>query len=100
MALSLFKTILKVKNFKFNKHIRIKKDAPEYNSDEKQLLENRIKQLTETLNEQVEKNKRLTQELDDVKSDFKSINDKNSELISQLEMDNNEIKKRLVKLIK
>lgn len=42
----------------------------------------------------------LTSEINELKTFYKQLNEKNTSLINQLEMDNNEIKKRLVKLIK
>ena len=45
-------------------------------------------------------NNLLTVELNEIKQFYKKVNEQNLALINQLEMDNNEIKKRLVKLVK
>ena len=59
-----------------------------------------MQKLTRNLDEEIKQNSFLKTEIDELKSFYKEINEKNSSLIAQLEADNTEIKKRLVKLIK
>jgi hypothetical protein len=64
------------------------------------LLNDQIQKLTKSLDDETKTNEYLTKELNECKTFYKNLTDKNRELINQLEADNNEIKKRLVKLIK
>lgn len=64
------------------------------------MLNVQVEKLTSCLEEERKHAVYLTSELNEVKSFYKQVNEKNTSLINQLEMDNNEIKKRLVKLIK
>lgn len=68
--------------------------------EEKNLLNVQIAKLTQSLEEERKQNAFLTSEINEIKTFYKQLNEKNTVLINQLEMDNNEIKKRLVKLIK
>lgn len=68
--------------------------------EEKNLLNIQIGKLTQSLDEERKQNVFLTSEINEIKTFYKQLNEKNTVLINQLEMDNNEIKKRLVKLIK
>lgn len=64
------------------------------------LLNDQIQKLTKLLDVEREQNQVLTNELNDLKMFYKNLNEKNTSYIQQLEADNVEIKKRLVKLIK
>jgi hypothetical protein len=68
--------------------------------EENYLLNDQIQKLSKSLDEERKTNEYLTKELNECKTYYKNLTDKNKELINQLEADNNEIKKRLVKLIK
>lgn len=68
--------------------------------EEKNLLNVQIGKLNQSLDEERKQNVFLTSEINEIKTFYKQLNEKNTVLINQLEMDNNEIKKRLVKLIK
>lgn len=59
-----------------------------------------IGKLSKTLNDEREHLSTVKSELDELKLYYVELNEKNNALISQLEADNAEIKKRLVKLIK
>jgi len=63
-------------------------------------LNEHIGKLTKTLNDEREHLSTVKTELDELKAYYVELNEKNNALISQLEADNAEIKKRLVKLIK
>ncbi len=56
--------------------------------------------LTKCLEEEKKSNKNLTHDIIEFKKSQEIGNEQKKSVISQLEMDNNEIKKRLVKLIK
>ncbi|CAF0759395.1 unnamed protein product [Brachionus calyciflorus] len=64
------------------------------------LLNDQIQKLTKTLNQERECNQSLTNELNELKLFYQNLNEKNNSYIQQLEADNVEIKKRIVKLIK
>jgi hypothetical protein len=59
-----------------------------------------MEKLSRSLDEERKQTAYLNSELAEIKAFYKKLNEKNTNLINQLEMDNNEIKKRLVKLIK
>jgi hypothetical protein len=63
-------------------------------------LNEHIAKLTKTLNDEREHLSKVKSELSELKAYYVELNEKNNALISQLESDNAEIKKRLVKLIK
>ena len=64
------------------------------------MLNDQTQKLSKSLDDERKHTDYLNKELNEVKSFYAKLNEKNSGLISQLEMDNTEIKKRLVKLIK
>ena len=68
--------------------------------EENYLLNDQIQKLSKSLDEERKTNEYLTKELNECKTYYTNLTDKNKELINHLEADNNEIKKRLVKLIK
>jgi hypothetical protein len=63
-------------------------------------LNDHIGKLTKTLNDERQHLSNVKSQLDELKLYYVELNEKNNALISQLEADNAEIKKRLVKLIK
>lgn len=64
------------------------------------LLNEQVKNLFRDLETERQRNENLTSELNELKSFYQNLNEKNSAQIQQLEADNVEIKKRLIKLIK
>lgn len=64
------------------------------------LLNDQIQNLSRALDSERQKNENLTNELNELKSFYQDLMQKNSSQIQQLEADNVEIKKRLIKLIK
>lgn len=64
------------------------------------LLNEQIEKLSRALDCERQRNEKLTNELNELKSFYQELNQKNSAQIQQLEADNTEIKKRLIKLIK
>ncbi len=64
------------------------------------LLDAQFQEITQALEIERQKVLDLENEISELRNSFKTINDKNRTKIEQLEDDNNEIKKRLVKLIK
>jgi chromosome segregation ATPase len=68
--------------------------------EENYLLNDQIQKLSKSLDEERKQGGYLNKELGELKDFYKKLNEKNTSLIAQLEADNNEIKKRLVKLIK
>lgn len=64
------------------------------------LLNEQVKNLFQDLQTERQRNENLTNELNELKSFYHNLNEKNSAQIQQLEADNVEIKKRLIKLIK
>ena len=64
------------------------------------LLNDQILKLSKSLDAEREQIQLLTNELNELKLFYKNLNEKNATYIQQLEADNVEIKKRLVKLIK
>jgi predicted RNase H-like nuclease (RuvC/YqgF family) len=68
--------------------------------EENYLLNDQIQKLSKSLDEERKQTSYLNKELAELKDFYKKLNEKNTTLIAQLEADNNEIKKRLVKLIK
>ena len=68
--------------------------------EENYLLNDQIQKLSKSLDEERKQSGYMNKELAELKDFYKKLNEKNTSLIAQLEADNNEIKKRLVKLIK
>jgi hypothetical protein len=68
--------------------------------EENYLLNDQMQKLSKSLDDERKQNGLVCKELNETRQSYKITNEKNNALISQLEMDNNEIKKRLVKLIK
>ena len=64
------------------------------------MINEQLRKSSRQLEEEKNMNSLLTVELNEVKQFYKKVNEQNLALINQLEMDNNEIKKRLVKLVK
>jgi chromosome segregation ATPase len=64
------------------------------------LLNDQIQKITRSLDEEMKDNAQTKIEIEELKNYYKELNEKNSALMTQLEADNSEIKKRLVKLIK
>lgn len=64
------------------------------------LLKDQIIKLTKSLEEEKQINGLLNSELTELKAFYKKMNEQNMALIGQLELDNSEIKKRLIKLVK
>ena len=64
------------------------------------MLNDQIQKLTRTLDDEQKQRVFLLNEIAELKVFYKELNEKNAALICQLEADNTEIKKRLVKLIK
>ena len=64
------------------------------------LVGEQLRKTNRQLDEEKNMNNLLNTELNEIKQFYKKVNEQNLALINQLEMDNNEIKKRLVKLIK
>ncbi|RNA11299.1 FYVE and coiled-coil domain-containing 1-like isoform X1 [Brachionus plicatilis] len=64
------------------------------------LLNDQIQNLSRALDSERQKNEHLTNELNELKLFYQDLIQKNSSQIQQLEADNVEIKKRLIKLIK
>lgn len=76
------------------------KIAMQLKEEENYLLNDQIQKLSKSLDDERKQNDYLSKELNESKQSFKATNEKNNSLISQLTLDNDEIKKRLVKLIK
>ena len=76
------------------------KIAMQLKEEENYLLNDQIQKLSKSLDDERKQNDYLYKELNESKQSFKITNEKNNALISQLTLDNDEIKKRLVKLIK
>ena len=76
------------------------KVAMQLKEEENYLLNDQIQKLSRSLDDERKQSDFLTKELKETQATYKQTHDKNVALISQLEMDNNEIKKRLVKLIR
>ena len=76
------------------------KVALQLKEEENYLLNDQIQKLSKCLDDERKQTGYLNNQLSDSQQHFKQTNEKNTALINQLEMDNNEIKKRLVKLIK
>jgi predicted RNase H-like nuclease (RuvC/YqgF family) len=68
--------------------------------EEVYLLNDQIQKLTRSLADEEKQNAHLSAELVDLNKFYKQSSEKKGALIAQLEADNTEIKKRLVKLIK
>ncbi len=68
--------------------------------EENYLLNDQIQKLSKSLDDERKETADLHKNLEHAMNNHKNLNEKNLNLINQLEMDNNEIKKRLVKLIK
>ena len=64
------------------------------------MLNDKIQKLSQSLDDERKQLAYALKELSELKLHYKTQNEKNLKQINQLEMDNNEIKKRLVKLIK
>ena len=64
------------------------------------LLKDQLIKLTKSLEEEKQLHGLLNSELAEVKAFNKKMNEQNMVLINQLELDNSEIKKRLIKLVK
>lgn len=79
------------------KHDKIQLQLKE---EEIYLLNDQIQKLSRSLDNEQKQNSFLATEIAELKEFYKNLNEKNSALIAQLEADNTEIKKRLVKLIK
>lgn len=74
--------------------------AIQLKEEENYLLNDKIQKLTQSLDDERKQLTQALKELSELKLHYKNQNEKNVKQINQLEMDNNEIKKRLVKLIK
>jgi regulator of replication initiation timing len=68
--------------------------------EENVALNEQLQKLSKQLDDDRKQISMLSQELTDVKSFYKKLSEQNTYTINQLEMDNKEIKKRLIKLIK
>jgi regulator of replication initiation timing len=68
--------------------------------EENSALNEQLQKISKQLDEDRKQIGSLSQELSDVKSLYKKLSEQNAYTINQLEMDNKEIKKRLIKLIK
>ena len=68
--------------------------------EENFLLNDQIQKLSKSLDDERKEKAQLNKELVDSKQNSKLVTEKMKKQIDQLEADNNEIKKRLVKLIK
>ncbi len=74
--------------------------AIQLKEEENYLLNDKIQKLSQSLDDERKQLAHALKELSELKLHNKTQNEKNTKQINQLEMDNNEIKKRLVKLIK
>ncbi len=68
--------------------------------EENYLLNDQIQKLSKSLDDERKTSENLAKELNECKMYYKDLINKNKELIIQLEADNTEIKKRLIKLTK
>lgn len=93
------KNLKRLYNFIFLKIQRLQV-AIQLKEEENYLLNDQIQKLSQSLDEERKNKQEQTKDLAELKSHYKHILEKNKKQINQLEMDNNEIKKRLVKLIK